>query len=48
MFVGKLDKAQLGFGERAVVLAFRAAEGDYRGWREVEACGRSIAGELRR
>jgi hypothetical protein len=29
------------------MLAFRAAEGDYRDWQEVEAWARTIAGELR-
>jgi menaquinone-dependent protoporphyrinogen oxidase len=48
LFAGKLDKGELGFGERAVMLAFRAAEGDYRDWEQVEAWARSIAGELRR
>jgi menaquinone-dependent protoporphyrinogen oxidase len=48
LFAGKLDKGELGFGERAVMLAFRAAEGDYRDWHEVEAWARGIAGELRR
>jgi menaquinone-dependent protoporphyrinogen oxidase len=47
LFAGKLEKAKLGFGERAVMLAFRAAEGDYRDWQEVEAWARAIAGELR-
>jgi menaquinone-dependent protoporphyrinogen oxidase len=47
LFAGKLDKRQLGFGERAVMLAFRAVEGDYRDWQEVEAWARAIAGELR-
>jgi menaquinone-dependent protoporphyrinogen oxidase len=48
LFAGKLDKGKLGFGERAVMLAFRAAEGDYRNWDAVEAWARGIAGELRR
>jgi hypothetical protein len=39
---------KLGLGERAVMLAFRAGEGDYRDWEEVEAWVRAIAGELRR
>jgi menaquinone-dependent protoporphyrinogen oxidase len=47
LFAGKLDKGKLGFGERAVMLAFRAAEGDYRDWQEVEAWARAIAGDLR-
>jgi menaquinone-dependent protoporphyrinogen oxidase len=46
LFAGKLDKGKLGFGERAVMLAFRAAEGDYRDWHEIEDWARSIAGEL--
>jgi menaquinone-dependent protoporphyrinogen oxidase len=47
LFAGKLDKGKLGFGERAVMLAFRAAEGDYRDWKDVEAWARAIAVELR-
>jgi menaquinone-dependent protoporphyrinogen oxidase len=46
LFAGKLDKGKLGFGERAVMLAFRAAEGDYRDWNDVEAWARGIAREL--
>ena len=48
LFAGKLDKGKLGFGERAVMLAFHAAEGDYRSWQEIEAWARAIAGELQR
>jgi menaquinone-dependent protoporphyrinogen oxidase len=47
LFAGKLDKGRLGFGERAVMLAFRAVEGDYRDWQDVEAWARGIAVELR-
>jgi menaquinone-dependent protoporphyrinogen oxidase len=47
LFAGKLDKSALGFGERAVMLAFRASEGDYRDWDEVAAWARAIAEELR-
>jgi menaquinone-dependent protoporphyrinogen oxidase len=47
LFAGKLEKGELGFGERAVMLSFRADGGDYRDWQEVEAWARSIAGELR-
>jgi menaquinone-dependent protoporphyrinogen oxidase len=32
VFVGKLDKQALGFGERLVVRAVRAPEGDFRDW----------------
>ncbi|HEV7663922.1 MAG TPA: flavodoxin domain-containing protein [Chloroflexota bacterium] len=31
-FVGKLDKDQLGFGERLIVRAVRAPDGDFRDW----------------
>ena len=46
LFAGKLDKAGLGFGERAVMLAFHAAEGDYRDWDEVATWARDIAQEF--
>jgi menaquinone-dependent protoporphyrinogen oxidase len=48
LFAGKLDKHTLGFGERAVMLAFHAGEGDYRDWEAIEAWARGIADELRR
>jgi menaquinone-dependent protoporphyrinogen oxidase len=48
VFAGKLDKSALGFGERAIMRAFRATEGDYRDWDEVAAWARAIAGEVRR
>src|SRR5258706_12536035 len=32
LFAGKLDKGGLGFGEGAVMFAFRAAQGAYRDW----------------
>jgi menaquinone-dependent protoporphyrinogen oxidase len=47
LFAGKLDKGQLGFGERAVVLAVRAADGDYRNWDEIDAWAGEIAAALR-
>jgi menaquinone-dependent protoporphyrinogen oxidase len=47
LFAGKLDKNTLGFGERAVVLAFRAPEGDFRDWDEIVAWAREIAASLR-
>lgn len=47
LFAGKLDKSKLGYGERAVMLAFRAVEGDYRDWSEIEAWASGIQEELR-
>jgi len=43
LFPGRLDKSVLGFGERAMVLAFRVADGDYRDWAEIEAWSQEIA-----
>jgi menaquinone-dependent protoporphyrinogen oxidase len=42
VFAGKLVKKNLSFGERAIVLALRAPEGDFRDWDEI----RSWAGEI--
>jgi menaquinone-dependent protoporphyrinogen oxidase len=48
LFPGKLDRSKLGFGERAIVLAVRAADGDYRDWNEIEAWAATIASALGR
>jgi menaquinone-dependent protoporphyrinogen oxidase len=46
VFAGRLDKTVLSFGERAVVFAFRAAEGDFRDWVEIERWATEIADAL--
>lgn len=46
IFAGRLDRHRLGFGERAVVFAFRAADGDFRDWDAVGAWAGRIADEL--
>jgi menaquinone-dependent protoporphyrinogen oxidase len=46
LFGGKLDKRKLGFGEKAVVVAFRAPEGDFRDWDEIRAWAEEIATDL--
>jgi len=46
IFAGKLDKSKLGFGERAIVLAFKAPEGDFRDWDQIEAWAGRIADSL--
>jgi menaquinone-dependent protoporphyrinogen oxidase len=46
LFAGALDRGKLGFGERAVVTAVRAAEGDYRNWTEIDAWAGEIATSL--
>jgi len=46
VFAGRLDKHLLGFAEKAVVLALRAPEGDFRDWAAVEAWAADIADTL--
>jgi menaquinone-dependent protoporphyrinogen oxidase len=46
VFAGKLVKKQLSFPERAIVAAFRVADGDFRNWAEIEAWASEIAGAL--
>jgi len=46
VFSGKLDKARLGFAERAIVLALRAPYGDFRDWNDVRAWASDIANAL--
>jgi menaquinone-dependent protoporphyrinogen oxidase len=46
IFPGKLDRQELGFGERAIVLAVHAAEGDFRPWEDVTAWAEAIARTL--
>jgi menaquinone-dependent protoporphyrinogen oxidase len=41
-----IDRSPLGFGERAVVRAVRAAEGDYRDWAAIDAWAQEIASSL--
>jgi menaquinone-dependent protoporphyrinogen oxidase len=43
IFAGKLVKAQLGFGEKAIVMALRAPEGDFRDWDEIRGWASEIA-----
>ena len=46
VFSGKLDKGTLGFAEKAIVLALRVAEGDFRDWEVIRVWAREIAAEL--
>lgn len=48
LFAGKLDKSRLSFPERAVVFAFRTAEGDVRDWDEITGWAAEIAKALGR
>ena len=46
LFSGKLDKKTLNFGERAIVGALKAPEGDFRDWDEIRDRALSIVEEL--
>lgn len=46
VFAGKLDKSKLSFGEKAIVMAFRAPEGDFRDWDDIRAWAKQVALEL--
>jgi menaquinone-dependent protoporphyrinogen oxidase len=46
-FAGRLDRSLLGFGERALVRALRAPEGDFRDWAALDAWAESIASHVR-
>ena len=47
IFGGRLNKKELGFGEKAIVRMVGAAEGDYRPWDEIEAWAVEIASTLK-
>jgi menaquinone-dependent protoporphyrinogen oxidase len=46
VFVGKLDSAALGLGERLLVKMVHAPSGDFRDWEAVRNWGREIAQQL--
>jgi menaquinone-dependent protoporphyrinogen oxidase len=46
VFAGRLDRHRLRFAEKAVVLAFRVPDGDFRDWAAIEAWARGIAEDL--
>jgi menaquinone-dependent protoporphyrinogen oxidase len=46
VFAGRLRRSDLGFAERAVVLALRAPEGDFRDWDAIGAWADEIAAAL--
>lgn len=45
-FAGRLDKAALGWGEKAIVVALRAPEGDFRDWDAIADWATRIAGSV--
>ena len=46
VFPGRLDRTRLSFGEKAIVLALRAPEGDFRDWDDIRGWAGSIADAL--
>jgi len=46
LFAGKIDRKKLNFGERAIVGALKAPEGDFRDWDEIRERALAIAKEL--
>lgn len=46
IFAGKVDRAKLTFPERAILLAVRAEEGDFRDWNAIDAWAGTIADRL--
>jgi menaquinone-dependent protoporphyrinogen oxidase len=48
VFAGKLDKSSLRFAEKAIMVAVRAPEGDFRDWGEIRTWAESIADTLAR
>ncbi|MGZ8620699.1 MAG: flavodoxin domain-containing protein [Actinomycetota bacterium] len=46
IFFGALDREKLGFGERMIVKAVKAPDGDFRDWDEIGTWTEAIAAEL--
>lgn len=46
VFSGKIDRNTLGLGEKAIVMALRAPEGDFRDWNAVRAWAAGISRAL--
>ena len=47
LFAGALDRHRLGWGERALVAALHAPEGDFRDWDAIEDWAGEIAAALK-
>lgn len=47
VFAGQVDRSRLGLGEKVLLTAVRAPEGDFRPWEEIRAWAAEIATALR-
>lgn len=47
VFAGKIDRKNLSFPERAMLMAFRGFEGDFRNWDEIREWASGIADALK-
>ncbi len=47
LFAGKVDRAVLGLGEKVILTAVRAQEGDFRPWEDVRGWAAGIAATLK-
>lgn len=48
IFAGKIDKGELSFGERAIMIAVRAPDGDFRDWEAITEWANDIADALQK
>jgi menaquinone-dependent protoporphyrinogen oxidase len=46
VFSGKIDKSKLSFAEKAILMAVRGQEGDFRDWDALESWANEIADSL--
>lgn len=47
VFAGQVDRSRLGLGEKVILTAVRAPEGDFRPWEEIRAWAAGIAAALK-
>lgn len=46
VFAGSLDRSNLSFGDKAIVSAVHAPDGDFRDWQEIESWADSVADQV--
>ncbi len=46
LFAGRLDRSLLGFGDKAIVVALRAPQGDFRDWDAIHGWVDDISRDL--